>query len=37
MGVLRIPWLLGEKRASVTSKPLGPLGAYVVGLAFAFG
>jgi cytochrome c-type biogenesis protein len=37
MGVLRIPWLLGEKRANVTQKPLGPLGAYVVGLAFAFG
>src|SRR4029453_19063080 len=37
MGVLRIPWLLGEKRASVTQRPLGPLGAYVVGLAFAFG
>jgi cytochrome c-type biogenesis protein len=37
MGILRIPWLLGEKRANVTQKPLGPLGAYVVGLAFAFG
>ena len=37
MGVLRIPWLLGEKRANVAQKPLGPLGAYVVGLAFAFG
>ena len=37
MGVLRIPWLLGEKRASVSQRPLGPLGAYVVGLAFAFG
>jgi cytochrome c-type biogenesis protein len=32
-----IGWLLGEKRASVTTRPLGPLGAYVVGLAFAFG
>ena len=36
-GVLRIGWLLSEKRASVTSRPLGLLGAYVVGLAFAFG
>jgi cytochrome c-type biogenesis protein len=37
MGVLRIGWLLGEKRASVESRPLGLVGAYVVGLAFAFG
>jgi cytochrome c-type biogenesis protein len=37
MGVFKIQWLLGEKRASVTTRPLGPLGAYVVGLAFAFG
>ena len=36
-GVFRIPWLLYEKRAEVRSKPLGLLGAYVVGLAFAFG
>src|SRR5262245_6156747 len=36
-GVIRIPWLLYEKRAAVRSKPLGLLGAYVVGLAFAFG
>ena len=36
-GVIRIPWLLYEKRAEVRSKPLGLLGAYVVGLAFAFG
>ncbi len=36
-GVIRIGWLLSEKRASVTSRPLGLLGAYVVGLAFAFG
>ena len=36
-GVLKIPWLLYEKRASVEPRPLGLLGAYVVGLAFAFG
>jgi cytochrome c-type biogenesis protein len=36
-GVIRIGWLLSEKRASVTRRPLGLLGAYVVGLAFAFG
>jgi cytochrome c-type biogenesis protein len=36
-GVIRIGWLLSEKRASVKSRPLGLLGAYVVGLAFAFG
>src|SRR5574340_165573 len=36
-GVFKIQWLLAEKRANVSEKPLGPLGAYVVGLAFAFG
>ncbi len=36
-GVFKIRWLLSEKRASVQEKPLGLLGAYVVGLAFAFG
>jgi len=36
-GVLPIKWLLYEKRATVRSKPLGFLGAYLVGLAFAFG
>ncbi len=36
-GILRIKWLLYEKRADVKTKPLGFLGAYVVGLAFAFG
>jgi cytochrome c-type biogenesis protein len=36
-GLIRIDWLLAEKRASVRSRPLGLLGAYVVGLAFAFG
>jgi len=36
-GLFKINWLLSEKRANVQSKPLGLLGAYVVGLAFAFG
>ena len=36
-GLLPIKWLLYEKRADVKTKPLGLLGAYVVGLAFAFG
>ncbi len=36
-GVFKINWLLSEKRANVQSKPLGLIGAYVVGLAFAFG
>jgi cytochrome c-type biogenesis protein len=37
MGVLKIDWLLAEKRAAVRDRPLGLMGAYVVGLAFAFG
>jgi len=36
-GIFKINWLLSEKRANVQSKPLGLIGAYVVGLAFAFG
>jgi cytochrome c-type biogenesis protein len=36
-GVLPIKWLLYEKKAQVRTQPLGLLGAYVVGLAFAFG
>jgi cytochrome c-type biogenesis protein len=36
-GVIRIPWLLYEKRAEMRERPLGFLGAYVVGLAFGFG
>ncbi len=36
-GLFKIQWLLSEKRASVQTKPLGFVGAYVVGLAFAFG
>jgi cytochrome c-type biogenesis protein len=36
-GILPIQWLLYEKRAEMKSRPLGLLGAYVVGVAFAFG
>jgi cytochrome c-type biogenesis protein len=36
-GVFKIQWLLSEKRANIQSRPLGLVGAYVVGLAFAFG
>jgi cytochrome c-type biogenesis protein len=36
MGVLRIPWLYREARID-TAKPAGLAGAFVVGLAFAFG
>ncbi len=36
-GILPIKWLLYEKRAEVKTRPLGLIGAYVVGLAFAFG
>jgi cytochrome c-type biogenesis protein len=37
LGVFRLRFLLYEKRAQVTRKPLSLLGAYVVGLAFGFG
>jgi cytochrome c-type biogenesis protein len=36
VGVFRIPFLHGTARL-VVAKPIGPLGAYVMGLAFAFG
>ncbi len=36
-GLFKIRWLLAEKRASVSTRPLGLAGAYLVGLAFAFG
>ena len=36
-GVLRIGFLNYEKRFQLQERPVGPLGAYVVGLAFAFG
>lgn len=37
LGVLRIPLLYREARHHVQKKPAGFLGAYIVGLAFAFG
>lgn len=37
MGVLRIEWLYQEKRVQTSRKPTGPIGAILVGIAFAFG
>jgi cytochrome c-type biogenesis protein len=37
MGVLRIEWLYQEKRLQAGRAPGGPLGAMLVGIAFAFG
>jgi cytochrome c-type biogenesis protein len=37
MGLLKIRWLYAEKRFQSSSKPAGLFGAFVVGLAFAFG
>jgi cytochrome c-type biogenesis protein len=37
MGVLRIPFLNYEKRFQARSKPIGVWGAFLIGLAFAFG
>jgi cytochrome c-type biogenesis protein len=37
MGLLRINWLYSEKRVQVDRKPRGVFGAFLVGLAFAFG
>ena len=37
MGVLRIGWLYSERRVQMARKPAGPLGALLVGVAFAFG
>jgi cytochrome c-type biogenesis protein len=37
MGLLKISWLYKEKRIQTSSKPAGLAGAFVVGLAFAFG
>ena len=37
MGVLKISWLYQEKRIQTNAKPAGLAGAFVVGLAFAFG
>ncbi|PYQ55989.1 MAG: cytochrome C biogenesis protein [Acidobacteria bacterium] len=36
-GLVKIPWLLYEKRAEMRTRPLGLPGAYLVGLAFGFG
>jgi cytochrome c-type biogenesis protein len=37
MGVLRIGWLYQEKRFQTSNRPVGLLGALLVGVAFAFG
>ena len=37
LGVFRLALLYREARVDVARKPAGPLGAYVMGLAFAFG
>jgi cytochrome c-type biogenesis protein len=37
MGLLRIEWLYQEKRVQTQRKPAGMLGAFLVGIAFAFG
>jgi cytochrome c-type biogenesis protein len=37
MGVFRLRFLESEKRVHTQSKPRGPLGALLVGIAFAFG
>lgn len=37
MGVLRLGWLYAEKRVQPARKPAGLLGAFMVGVAFAFG
>ena len=37
MGVLRLPFLNYEKRFQARSQPMGVVGAFVIGLAFAFG
>ena len=37
MGVFRLAFLDYDKRAQTTRKPAGPLGALLVGIAFAFG
>jgi cytochrome c-type biogenesis protein len=37
LGLFRIPLLYREARVQVNRRPAGPLGAYVIGLAFGFG
>jgi len=36
-GLIKIPWLLYEKRAEMRRPPVGFFGAYLVGVAFGFG
>jgi cytochrome c-type biogenesis protein len=37
MGVLRIRWLYSDRRVQVNAKPAGFVGAFLVGISFAFG
>jgi cytochrome c-type biogenesis protein len=37
IGLLKIGWLYREKRVQTNTRPAGPVGAFLVGLAFAFG
>ena len=37
MGLLKIGWLYSERRVQVSRKPAGLIGAFVVGISFAFG
>jgi cytochrome c-type biogenesis protein len=37
MGLLKLSWLYAEKRVHATRRPAGPVGAALVGIAFAFG
>jgi cytochrome c-type biogenesis protein len=37
LGILKISWLYREKRVQTQAKPAGLVGAFLVGLAFAFG
>ena len=37
LGLFRIPLLYREARVTVDRRPAGPLGAYVIGVAFGFG
>lgn len=36
-GIIKIPWLLYERRAEIRQRPVGLFGAYLVGVAFGFG
>lgn len=37
LGVFRVPFLMREARFHIESRPAGLIGAYLIGLAFAFG